>query len=447
MPSSPHQQQKRAYHIMTKPIGPLCNLDCTYCFYLEKAKLYPDQNDWKMKDDVLERYVQAYIESQQVPEVNFAWQGGEPTLMGVDFFRRAVALQKKYANGKHITNAFQTNGTKLDDEWGQFLHENEFLVGISIDGPREMHDFYRVDKGGQPSFDDVMRGLEALKRNEVEFNTLTVVQRNNSYHPLEVYRFLKEIGSGFIQFIPIAERLEDDKSENALDLCSPVNQEKQIASHWSVESLQYGKFLTAIFDEWIRKDVGKVYVQIFDTALEAWMGMNPSLCVFSETCGKGLAMEHNGDLYSCDHYVYPEYHLGNIMDKPIDEMVDSLQQRKFGTDKRDSLPKMCRECDVLFVCHGECPKNRFISTPDGEPGLNYLCDGLYHFFKYIDAPMRYMANELRAQRSPANVMHYMRQRDLMMAGKSEPAPNDPCHCGSGKKFKKCHGGKVAALKG
>ena len=211
--------------------------------------------------------------------------------------------------------------------------------------------------------------------------------------------------------------------------------------------LQYGKFLTAIFDEWVRKDVGKVYVQIFDTALEAWMGMNPSLCVFSETCGKGLAMEHNGDLYSCDHYVYPEYHLGNIMDKPIDEMVDSLQQRKFGTDKRDSLPKMCRECDVLFVCHGECPKNRFISTPDGEPGLNYLCDGLYHFFKYIDAPMSYMANELRAQRSPANVMHYMRQRDLMMAGKSEPAPNDPCHCGSGKKFKKCHGGKVAALKG
>jgi uncharacterized protein len=397
------------FHIMTKPIGPICNLDCKYCFYLEKEKLYPNTRHWAMQPEVLERYIQQYIAAQPVDEVHFAWQGGEPTLLGVDFFRSAVALQQKYAMGKRIHNALQTNGTLIDDEWGQFLAEHKILVGVSIDGPRELHDHYRVDKGNAPTFDRVMRGLEKLKDHKVEFNTLTVVNRLNSQYPLEVYRFLKEIGSGFMQFIPVVERQAAEPGPDGLVLINPTFDRSRGDRHaevteWSVEPLAYGRFLAQIFDEWVKKDVGRTFVQLFDVALESWLGMEASLCVFRKTCGSALAMEHTGDLYSCDHFVYPENKLGNIMETNLEQMTGSQQQKNFGLDKRDSLPRMCRECDVRFACNGECPKHRFITTPDGEPGLNYLCTGYKHFFHHIDPYMQFMATELRAGRPPANIM-------------------------------------------
>lgn len=396
------------FHIMTKPIGPICNLDCKYCFYLEKEHLYPNTRHWAMPLDTLERYVQQYIAAQSHDEVHFAWQGGEPTLLGVDFFRTVVALQQKYANGKTIHNAFQTNGTLLDDEWGEFLAEHRFLVGLSIDGPQELHDHYRVDKGNAPTFDRVMRGLAKLKEYKVDFNTLTVVNRQNSQHPLEVYRFLREIGSGFMQFIPIVERKAREADSNGLILIQPSFESGAEVTEWSVEPLAYGKFLAEIFDEWVKEDVGRYFVQAFDVALESWFGMEPSLCVFRKTCGSALAMEHTGDVYSCDHFVYPEHKLGNIMESSLEQIVSSPQQTHFGNDKRDSLPRMCRECDVRFACNGECPKHRFLRTPDGEPGLNYLCAGYKHFFHHIDPYMKFMAAELSAGRPPANIMQVMR---------------------------------------
>lgn len=392
------------FHIMTKPIGPLCNLDCAYCFYLEKENLYPGTRSWAMQEEVLGQYIAQYIAAQPGDEVHFAWQGGEPTLLGVDFFRSVVALEQKHAAGKTIHNALQTNGTLLDDEWGAFLAENAFLVGISIDGPRDLHDCYRMDKGQAPTFDRVMKGLEKLKEHRVEFNTLTVVNRQNSQHPLEVYRFLKEIGSGFLQFIPVVERKATEPDLNGLVLIQPSFEPAAEVTEWSVEPIQYGKFLAQIFDGWVKRDVGKVFVQQFDVALESWMGMEASLCVFRRTCGSALAMEHNGDLYSCDHFVYPEHKLGNVMDAGLAEMSSSPQQLKFGKNKLDLLPGMCRECDVRFACNGECPKHRFATTPTGEPGLNYLCAGYKHFFHHIDPHMRYMAGELRAGRPPANIM-------------------------------------------
>src|SRR5208337_974098 len=390
-----------AFHVMAKPVGPICNLDCRYCFYLEKENLYGKKRDWAMPDAVLESYISQFITAQDAPAISFAWQGGEPTLLGVDFFRKVIAIQKKYANGKKIENAFQTNGVLLDDRWGEFLAENHFLIGISIDGPAELHDFYRVDKGGAPTFDRVMRGLRFLKKHQVEFNALTVVNRQNSQHPLRVYRFLKGIGCQFMQFIPIVERVAKAANPDGLVLISPRDPHAADVSEWSVEPRQYGVFLCTIFDEWVRKDVGNYYVQLFDVTLESWMGLEPSLCVFRPTCGAALALEHNGDLYSCDHYVYPENKLGNIMEQPLQALVNSAQQRRFGLDKRDSLPRYCRECDVRFACNGECPKHRFISAPDGEPGLNYLCAGYKLFFKHVDPYMKFMANELRHQRPPA----------------------------------------------
>ena len=422
------------FHIMSKPVGPICNLDCKYCFYLEKEKLYPGNPRWSMSDEVLESYIRSYIEAQSVPVVSFAWQGGEPTLLGVDYFRKVVELEKKYADGKRITNALQTNGVLLDDEWCEFLAENGFLAGLSIDGPRRLHDKYRVDKGGQPTFDKVMRGLGFLKKHQVEFNTLTVVQRDNSYHPSAVYRFLREVGSGFMQFIPIAERVADAPMPNGLALIAPGSDTPARVSSWSVEPIQYGKFLIAIFDEWVRSDVGKCYVQVFDVALESWLGMEPSLCVFRETCGGAMAMEHNGDVYSCDHFVYPENRLGNIMEKPLGALVNSRQQWQFGQSKRDSLPRYCRECEVRFACNGECPKHRFTRTPDGEEGLNYLCAGYKKFFRHIDPYMRFMAEQLLQQKAPAGVMEWVRQRDLQ---KKPPRQNERCPCGSGKKYKRC----------
>ncbi len=362
-----------------------------------------------MSDEVLTEYVRQYIQSQPAKEIYFAWQGGEPTLLGVDFFRKAVALQKKFADGKAIFNAIQTNGTLLDDEWCEFLAKENFLVGLSVDGPRELHDKYRVDKGQKPTFDSVMRGLEFLKKHRVEFNTLTVVNRVNSQQPLQVYDFLKSIGSQFLQFIPLVERNVRNGNAAALtfsappDLANSENLDSPV-TEWSVEAAQYGNFLCAIFDQWVRRDVGKTFVQLFDVALGNWMGLGSSLCVFAEKCGSALAIEHNGDLYSCDHYVYPKYHLGNLMNRSLGEMASSAQQIKFGSDKLNLLPRYCRECEVRFACNGECPKHRFTKTPDGEAGLNYLCPAYKKFFNHIDIYMSAMASLLKQGRAAAEVM-------------------------------------------
>jgi uncharacterized protein len=419
-----------AFHVMLKPRGAICNLDCAYCYYLAKELLYPGSR-FRMASELLEEYTRQYIEAQRVPEVTFAWQGGEPTLMGLDFFLLAIEFQQKYQRpGMRIQNTLQTNGTTLNDEWCQFFHEHEFLIGLSIDGPCEMHDAYRVDKGGKPTFDHVMAGLALLKEHNVEFNILTTLHAANVGHPLEVYYFLRdEVGSRYMQFIPIVER------DNETGF-----QEGKRVTERSVSGRQYGVFLIKIFDEWVRHDVGRVYVQIFDVALAAWVGERPGLCIFEETCGNALAMEHNGDVYSCDHFVEPRYKLGNMRQLPLLKMVGSQQQVQFGQSKRDTLPHYCRECPVRFVCNGGCPKDRILDTPDGEPGLNYLCDGYKAFFTYIDQPMRRMATELQAGRAPANIMYYLAQEEIELQRRlARAGRNDPCPCGSGHKFKKCHG--------
>jgi uncharacterized protein len=363
-----------------------------------------------MADDVLETYIRQYIQSQTDNHVSFAWQGGEPTLLGIPFFERVVALQKQYANGKSIDNAFQTNGTLLDDAWGEFLARNKFLIGLSIDGPEDVHDAYRVDKGGKPTHARVMRGLNILKKYGVEFNTLTVINRLNSYRARDVYRFLKEIGSKYLQFIPIVEQLAKEPDPNGLVLLKPYSRQESAVSEWSVEPLQFGKFLQQVFDDWVIQDVGRVYVQVFDVALESWYGVPQTLCVFSPKCGSALAVEHNGDVYSCDHFVYPENKLGNIMQKNLSSLVSSPQQTRFGNAKEFALPSDCRQCDVRFACNGECPKHRFLSTASGEYGLNYLCAGYKHFFHHIDPYMRFMAEELKRNGAPARVMEWARKR-------------------------------------
>ena len=405
-----HASRPAPFQVMAKPTGPLCNLDCTYCFYLEKEKLYPGTKNWAMREDVLETYIRQYIESQPQPIVSFAWQGGEPTLLGIPWFENVLALQKEYAQGKRIENAVQTNGVTLDAAWAEFFAANDFLIGISVDGPRELHDFYRVDKGQQPTFDRVMRGIEHLKTAKVRFNTLTVVNRNNSYHPIEIYEFLKDIGSGFMQFIPVVERRASQPSPEGLVLLGPEQKSAHV-THWSVEPTIFGDFLCAIFDVWVRNDVGKRFVQLFDVTLELWLGLQPSLCVFAETCGNALAVEHQGDLYSCDHYVYPQNKLGNILDDPLASLFKTKKQQDFGGARRDSLPALCRECDVRFACNGECPKHRFMTTPDGEPGLNYLCAAYKKFFHHVAPYMEFMGRELLNQRSPARVMEYARWVD------------------------------------
>jgi uncharacterized protein len=417
---------------MTKPRGPICNLDCAYCYYLPKENLYPG-SDFRMSDEVLESFTRQYIEAQQVPEVTFGWQGGEPLLMGLDFFERAVALQAKYRRpGMRIINTLQTNGTLLDDDWGAFFHTHHFLIGLSMDGPRALHDAYRVDKGGNPSFSRVLQGLRVLQKHKVEFNILTTVHAANVHHPLEVYRFFRdEAEAQFIQFIPIVRR------DNAL-----AAQKGTALTDHSVTGRQYGDFLIGVFDEWVRHDVGQIFVQIFDVALAAWFGQRPGLCVFEPTCGLGLAMEHNGDLYACDHFVEPDYLLGNIMETPLVDLVTSPQQQQFGLNKRATLPTQCRACEVRFICNGGCLKNRILTTADGEPGLNYLCAGYQAFFKHIDRPMKMMVEELRAQRPPSNVMLRLAQEDAELEAQfANTGRNDPCPCGSGLKFKHCHGRK------
>lgn len=426
-----------AFSIMAKPTGSVCNLNCTYCYYLEKSKLYPSTNDFRMREDILDNYIKQYIESQDVPVVTFTWQGGEPTLLGLDYFINVIALQKKYSGGKTIENSFQTNGTKLNDDWCKFFTDNKILVGISLDGEEHNHDHFRKTNSGGTTFKRVMKGIELLHKNKVEFNTLSAVNRYNVHYASETYRYLKKIGSGFMQFLPVAERTGNHKYDEKLNLVSPAFGSDQCITEWSAGSKEFGKFLITIFDEWVRKDVARFYVQIFDATLANYIGEMPGLCVFSETCGDALVLEHNGDLYSCDHYVYPEYLLGNIQEKPLIDMAKSQRQFDFGTDKRNKLPQFCAQCDVRYACHGECPKHRFINTPDGEPGLNYFCEGYKMFFHHVEPYMDFMAKELKNKRPPANVMQWVRNKDSQVVKPLMPERNDPCPCGSGKKFKNC----------
>jgi len=432
------QDAPSAFHLLAKPTGAVCNLDCSYCFFLSKELLYPGSR-FRMADDLLETYLRQLIEAHASPEVTIAWQGGEPTLMGLDFFQRSVELVDRYLRpGQSALHTIQTNGTLLDPEWAAFLREHDFLVGISIDGPRAIHDAYRVNKGGRGSFDAVMRGLGHLRDAGVEWNALTTVHAANGDRGREVYCFLRdECGASFVQFIPIIERIEeatDGEVPWSSWLDRPLYEQKgNLVTNRSVTAEQYGRFLVDVFEEWVRRDVGKVYVQMFDVALANWVGEPPSLCIHSETCGLALALEHTGDLYSCDHFVEPSFKLGNIRETHMLELVASQRQRQFGLDKRETLPHYCRECEVRFACHGGCPKDRFIATPDGEPGLNYLCAGYKAFFHHVDRPMRFMAEQLQRGLAPADVMRLYAEDD------SRRGRNDPCTCGSRRKWKHCHG--------
>ena len=424
------QNAPPGFHLLAKPTGAICNLDCTYCFFLTKENLYPGSK-FRMSDEVLEAYIQQYLDGQKMPEANIAWQGGEPTLMGLDFFRRSVELVEKHKKpAMRVSYSIQTNGTRLDDTWAAFLKQHNFLVGISIDGPGEIHNKFRVDKGGRGSFDQVIKGLNFLKKHQVDFNILCTVHAGNENRPLEVYRFFRDtLEAEFIQFIPIVER------DNQTGF-----QEGSRVTKRSVKARKYGQFLSTIFDEWVLHDVGSVYVQIFDIALGAWVGAPPSVCVFAPTCGDALALEHNGDLYACDHFVEPDYFLGNILRENMLELVASDQQRQFGRNKLQTLPRYCQECEVRFVCHGGCPKNRFIKTPDGVAGLNYLCAGYKQFFNHIDFPMRIMAYLLRQDRAPAEVMQILPLEEARIQQAIKTAKrSDACPCGSRKPINQCHG--------
>ena len=381
-----------SFNIMLKPAGSLCNLNCKYCYYLDKADIYGGREP-VMSEGMLETVVKEYIAANEVGEVTFNWHGGEPLLLGVDFYRKALAFERKYADGKIIHNTIQTNGTLLNREWADFFRENGFLVGISIDGPRDVHDRYRKDRGGLPSFDRVMQGLEILRSSGVEFNTMSTINNASEGKGREVYRFLKAAGVRYMQFMPV---VEFEKSGRI--------------SPWSVSGIAFGKFLCDIFDEWVRNDVSRIFVGQFDAALASWCGVPPGICAFAETCGGNAAIEHNGDLYPCDHFVFPERRLGNIAETSIRELMGSDAQIRFGIDKRNTLPSACRKCRWLFACHGECPKHRFKSTGPGEAGLNALCDGYKLFFSHISPYMDYMKGLLLQGLSPAGVMLWHRGR-------------------------------------
>lgn len=402
----------RGFQVMTKPIGPRCNLDCKYCYYLEKERLYPEEKKFRMPEAVLETYIRDYIAAQATAgqtEIWFSWQGGEPTMLGVDYFRQVVALQQAHCPpGVTIRNALQTNATLIDDEWAAFLLDHDFLVGVSIDGPRKIHDRYRYYRTGAGSFDKVMDGIRLLQQHKVEMNALVVVQRESARKPREVYRFLKKTGFRHIQFIPIVERTQPDGS-----LSGPPQDDADIesqVSRWSVLPKDFGDFLNAVFDEWVRHDVGEVFVQFFEVQLGLWLGLPASLCVFAEECGQALAMEHNGDLYACDHYVYPGYRLGNIMETPIETLASLPEQHRFGEAKRTSLPGQCRACEFRFACNGGCPKHRILSTRDGEPGLNYFCGSYMRFFRHAGPYLRTMAELHRAGRPASEIMRIARQK-------------------------------------
>lgn len=389
-------------YVMLKPAGAHCNLACKYCYYLEKNKLYPTAQRHLMSDEMLEQFTREYIEAQTMSQVLFTWHGGEPLLRSIDFYRKALSLQQKYAGGRRIDNVIQTNGTLLTDEWCEFFAQNHWLVGISIDGPQPYHDHYRLTAAGKPSWQKVMQGIKLLKKHGVEWNAMAVVNAYNVNHPLEFYRFFKENGCQFLQFTPIVERLT--RHEDGRTLASLADKNEIPLSEASVTPEQWGYFLCAIFDEWVRKDVGKIFVEIFDCTLANWMGISPGICAYSKECGHAGVMEHNGDVYSCDHFVFPEYKLGNIRDHSLIDMLYGEQQQEFSRLKHSSLPRQCKECDMEFACHGECPKNRFMKDKYGDSGLNYLCPGYYHYYQHVAPYMDYMKQELMAQRPPSNIM-------------------------------------------
>ena len=389
-------------YVMLKPAGAHCNLACKYCYYLEKNKLYPTAQRHLMSDEMLEQFTREYIEAQTMNQVLFPWHGGEPLLRSIDFYRKALSLQQKYAGGRRIDNVIQTNGTLLTDEWCEFFAQNHWLVGISIDGPQPDHDHYRLTAAGKPSWKKVMQGIKLLKKHGVEWNAMAVVNAYNANHPMEFYRFFKENGCQFLQFTPIVERLT--RHEDGRTLASLADKDEISLSEASVVPEQWGYFLCAIFDEWVRKDVGKIFVEIFDCTLANWMGISPGICAYSKECGHAGVMEHNGDVYSCDHFVFPEYKLGNIRDHSLIDMLYGEQQQEFSRLKHSSLPRQCKECDMEFACHGECPKNRFMKDKYGDSGLNYLCPGYYHYYQHVAPYMDYMKQELMSQRPPSNIM-------------------------------------------
>lgn len=395
----------RPVYLMAKPAGSLCNLRCKYCYYLEKGKLYDNNEKHIMSDQLLEKFIKDYIEAQTMPEVMFTWHGGETLMRPISFYKKALRLQQQYAGGRRIDNCIQTNATMLTEEWCKFFHDNNFLVGVSIDGPQAFHDAYRKTATGRPTWNQVMRGIRMLNKYNVEWNALAVVNNLNVEHPLEFYHFFKDINCHFIQFTPIVERIVDDRADG-LQLAPGMTEGGKMAD-FSVTAEQWGTFLCTIFDEWVRHDVGEYFIQLFDSALANWVGVAPGLCTMAAECGHAGVMEYNGDVYSCDHFVYPEHLLGNLRENTVTQMMYSPKQREFARMKKELLPKQCKECDVLFACHGECPKNRFINDRYGNPGLNYLCAGYHKFFKHITPYMEFMKGELAAKRPPANVMNYI----------------------------------------
>ena len=396
-------------HVVAKPIGPACNLDCAYCFYLEKQSLYGLGEDFRMADEVLGTFIRSYIETQPTPVVEFVWQGGEPTLLGLDFFRRVVELQQPFAPVKTIKNALQTNGTLLNEDWCRFLKQHNFMVGISLDGPREIHDRYRRDRQGRGSFDAVMRGLKLLQTYGVEYNVMASVARETARQPLEVYRFFKEQGVEFIQFVPVIERQSGAfEQELGLQLAGPATLDREEANTavtpWTVLPEEYGDFLIAIYEDWVRKDVGQTFVMNFEWALNAWLGEPSPVCIHARQCGRSLVIEHNGDLFACDHYVYPQFKLGNILGDDLSAMVEKSLQNSFGEHKESALPRWCRECEVLAACQGGCPKHRFAQSHYGEPGLHYVCAGYKKFFRHIRKYLRAMTTLLENGYPAAHVM-------------------------------------------
>ena len=393
-------------YVMLKPAGAHCNLACKYCYYLEKNNLYQNTPRHLMSDEMLEQFTREYIEAQTMPQVLFTWHGGEPLMRSIDFYKKALALQKKYAHGKQIDNVIQTNGTLLTDKWCEFFAKNHWLVGISIDGPQEYHDHYRVTPAGKPSWEKVMQGISLLKKHRVEWNAMAVVNAYNAEHPLEFYHFFRDNGCQYLQFTPIVERLTEH--EDGRTLASLADDREIPLADASVTQQQWGNFLCTIFDDWVRHDVGKTFVEIFDCTLANWMGVLPGICAYSKECGHAGVMEHNGDVYSCDHFVFPEYKLGNIREQSLIDMLYGEKQQVFSRLKHTSLPRQCKECDMEFACHGECPKNRFEKDKYGEPGLNYLCQGYYQYYTHVAPYMDFMKRELLAQRPPANIMNVLK---------------------------------------
>jgi uncharacterized protein len=432
------------FHLLAKPSGSTCNIDCTYCFFLSKEALYPNEKQ-RMSEATLETYIRQLLESHRTPQVTVAWQGGEPTLMGLDFFKRSIALVEQYRRpGQSVQHTFQTNGILLDDEWCAFFKAHNVLVGLSVDGPREMHDAYRRDRGGRGTFDRVVEGWKQLRKHEVEFNILCTVNAANQAHGRQVYQFFRdELGATWVQFIPIVERATPETIQIANlgwgdrpgSKRLLYTQTGNLVTERSVGGEQYGRFLVDVFEEWLRHDVGQVYVQLFDVTLEAYFGRH-LLCIHAPTCGAGPALEANGDLYTCDHFVEPKHLLGNIHKTHMRTLVASAAMRKFGDDKRDTLTTQCQQCEVRPLCNGGCPKDRFAVSRDGEPGQNYLCAGLELFFRHTAPAMRAMAQQIQQGRYPAEVMTSVAAED------HKRGPYQPCPCGSGKKFRFCHAGRA-----